>query len=286
MSNVLGDYLRARRALVRPQDIGATGYGRRRVPGLRREELAALAGISPDYYLRLEQGRNVNPSLQVIDALARALQLDADATAYLHALAFPELAKRLAKPPEAASPLIEVAIASWPDTPALVLSRFLDVIACNRLAAALTSLFRPGVNLIRATFLDPEARRVNPDHAQVMRQCVARLRAIAGSDIEDVRFTQLVGELLSQSAEFAQLWARHDVSLSNLPVQTLNHEAVGAIELQADWLLISGTEDKLLVYHAAPGSASETALRHLSKMIGAPRFSTADVSLHLAHGVH
>jgi transcriptional regulator with XRE-family HTH domain len=259
----LGEFLKARRALVRPQDAGAARYRRRRVPGLRREELAALACISPDYYLRLEQGRNSHPSLQVLDGLARALQLDSDAATYLHGIAYPEVARRLSRPPEAASPLIEAAIERWPDTPALVLSRYLDVLACNRLASALTSLYRPGVNLIRATFLDPEARRLCPDWERVAAQASARLRALAGPDTDDPRLTQLVQDLQAESVAFARLWARHDVVLSNFPVHTFNHQVFGMLELHADWLIISGTEDKVLVYHAAPGSVSEQALRRI-----------------------
>src|SRR5579862_629019 len=118
--SALGQYLRARRALVRPDEVGLARFGRRRVPGLRRAELATLAGISSDYYLRLEQGRDQHPSAQVIDALARALQLDHDATAYLHVLAQPDAAARRTGQLEHAPPSIEQLIAAWPGTPAYV----------------------------------------------------------------------------------------------------------------------------------------------------------------------
>jgi transcriptional regulator with XRE-family HTH domain len=161
-STGLGEYLRARRALVRPEDAGLPARGRRRVPGLRREELAALAGISSDYYLRLEQGRDRHPSPQIIEAVARALRLDEDATAYLHGLAQPEVAPHRG-PPERAPTSIEHLIASWRETPAFVQDRHLDILAANALASALSPVFSPGVNLVRAVFLDPEVRRLNGD---------------------------------------------------------------------------------------------------------------------------
>lgn len=134
-STGLGEYLRARRALVRPEDSGLTTIGRRRVPGLRRAELATLAGISSDYYLRLEQGHDQHPSPQVIDAVARALQLDEDATAYLHVLAQRDAAARRRAQVEHTPPSIEQLIAAWPGTPAFVQNRHMDILAVNAPAA-------------------------------------------------------------------------------------------------------------------------------------------------------
>jgi transcriptional regulator with XRE-family HTH domain len=130
-STGLGEFLRARRALVRPEDVGLQPAGRRRVPGLRREELATLAGISSDYYLRLEQGRDQHPSPQVIDAVARALQLDANATAHLHVLAQPDGVLRRSGLAERVPASIEQLIASWPYTPAFVQDRHMDILAAN-----------------------------------------------------------------------------------------------------------------------------------------------------------
>jgi len=270
-STGLGEYLRARRALVRPEDVGLTTVGRRRVPGLRRAELATLAGISSDYYLRLEQGRDQHPSPQVIDAVARALQLDEDATAYLHVLAQPDAAARRAAELEHAPASIEQLIAAWPGTPAFVQNRHMDILAVNALASALSPVFSPGVNLVRATFLDPEARRLlSSDRDGAEARAVARLRALAGPDVRDPRLVELVGELSVRSDRFRRLWARHDVEIAAFPARTFHHPLVGSLELQAEWLAIIGAERQLLiVYHAAPGSPSEQALTRLAGLAAA-----------------
>src|ERR1700688_5255126 len=137
--NLIGEYLRARRELVPPQDVGIPDFGRRRVPGLRREEVAFLAGVSSDYYVRLEQGRDKNPSDQVLLSIARALQLDEDATAYLLQLARPASRRRKrARKPEKVSDSIRELIGGWPLTPAYVHGRYMDVLTANRLAAGLS----------------------------------------------------------------------------------------------------------------------------------------------------
>jgi transcriptional regulator with XRE-family HTH domain len=225
-STALGQYLRARRELVRPEDANVRTVGRRRVPGLRREELAMLAGISTDYYLRLEQGRDHHPSEQVIDALARALQLDAEATAHLHALAKPPAARPRHTEPERAPPSIEQLIASWPNTPAIVLGRHLDVLAANALARALSPVFTPGVNLVRVVFLDPALREFVRDWENIAHSAVARLRALVGADVNDPRLVELVRELSARSREFRSLWARHDVELSTPRIHRFNHPLV------------------------------------------------------------
>jgi transcriptional regulator with XRE-family HTH domain len=270
-STGLGEYLRARRALVRPEDAGLATVGRRRVPGLRRAELATLAGISSEYYLRLEQGHDQHPSPQVIDAVARALQLDEDATAYLHVLAQPEAAARRRAQVEHAPPSIEQLIAAWPGTPAFVQNRHLDVLAVNALASALSPVFSPGVNLVRATFLDPRARRLlSGDQDGAEARAVARLRALAGPDAGDPRLVELVGELSARSDRFRRLWARHDVEVAAFPARTLSHPLVGPLELQAEWLAVTGAEGQfLVVYHAAPGSPSEQALTRLARLAAA-----------------
>lgn len=265
-STGLGEYLRARRALVRPQDVGLPAAGRRRVPGLRREELATLAGISSDYYLRLEQGRDQHPSLQVIDAVARALQLDEDATAHLRGLAQPEAVSRRGKAEQAPASIVQL-IASWRETPAFVHDRHLDILAANALASALSPVFSPGVNLVLATFLDPEVRRLVGDWDTVAHVAVARLRGLAGPDVDDPRLVELVGELSVRSDRFRRLWARHDIEAAAVPVRTFHHPLVGSLELRTEWLAITGADGQLLVvYHAVPGSRSEQALIRLAGM--------------------
>jgi len=262
----LGQYLRARRELVRPEDVGLASLGRRRVPGLRREELATLAGISADYYLRLEQGRDHRPSAQVIDALARALQLDKDATAHLHSLASSAVDRHRRDEPEQVAASVKHLIASWTNTPAFVIGRRLNVLAANVLASALSPALSPGVNLVRATFLDCDVRRLVGDAwDDVAQTMVARLRSQVGLSDDDPRLAELVAELSRGSDRFQQLWARHDIQVVASPPRTFHHPLVGPLELLHELLAIAGTEGQIIsVYHAVPGSPAERALRRLA----------------------
>jgi transcriptional regulator with XRE-family HTH domain len=267
-STALGAYLRARRALVRPEDVGLPGSGRRRVPGLRREELAMLAGISSDYYLRLEQGRNQHPSAQVIDALARALRLDEPATAYLHAISQPPRPGRRRRVRERPSRSVELLIASLPDMPAFIQGRHLDVLAANAMASALApTILTPGVNLVRATFMDPAVRELRGDWESLARGVVARLRGLVGADVDNPRLAELVDELSASSEDFRRLWARHDVDLPAIPSRTFRHPVVGPMQLMVETLAITDAEGQFLVVnHAEPGSPSELALTRLSRI--------------------
>ncbi|MFD3450725.1 helix-turn-helix transcriptional regulator [Streptomyces sp. NPDC058691] len=261
----LGDYLRARREIVRPEDVGLPPGGRRRVPGLRREELALLAGISTDYYLRLEQGRDQNPSPQVLDALARVLQLDEPATAHLHALASPPRRNHNLAEPDHVSPEIRQLISTWwSQTPVIVLNRYMDVLASNALATAMSPIFLPGVNVIRAAFLDKELRSLYLNWDEMSVRAVAGLRALVGTELEDVRVVELVGELTTVSPEFQRLWVRHDVSPRAAGVAQLNHPGVGEMTLQYERFTIAGTHGQLIVvFHAEPGSPSAEKLAQL-----------------------
>jgi len=151
--NLIGEYLRARRELIRPEDVGLRDNSHRRVPGLRRDELAMLAGISTESYTRLEQGRDRRPSPQVLGAIARALGLDEDATAHLPALGTPEVPRR--RRPERVRPGVRVRLDAWQHTPAYVQGPFQDVLAAHRLAVAVSPIFTPGNNLLRSVLLDP-----------------------------------------------------------------------------------------------------------------------------------
>src|SRR6201997_4182615 len=153
-ANALGDYLRARRQQVRPEDVGLVAGARRRVAGLRREELAMLAGISAEYYLRLEVGRDKNPSAQVVEALARALRLDIKATRYLHQLANPVISRWDQSVLDAVVEGLDELIDQLP-FPAIVASRYQDVLAANPIAQALSPGFTPGQNFLRWRLLDP-----------------------------------------------------------------------------------------------------------------------------------
>jgi transcriptional regulator with XRE-family HTH domain len=268
----IGEYLRARRELVRPEDVGISVSGRRRVPGLRRSELALLAGISTEYYVRLEQGRNLHPSPQVLDALARALQLDDEATAHLHELASQApRARRAPRRPERVPLSIRYLLDSWPATPAYVQGRRMDVLAANAMATALSPMYTPGVNLVRAAILDPAVREMC-EHWDV-QAAVAELRALAGPDVLDPQLNELVGELSVRSELFRSLWSRHDVVLSPAgSVRKLHHPQVGPLELYDDRLRIAGAEGlTLVVYHAEPGSPSEQSLALLASLAATER---------------
>jgi transcriptional regulator with XRE-family HTH domain len=265
--NLIGEYLRARRGLVHPQDVGIPDSGRhRRVRGLRREEVAMLAGVSSDYYVRLEQGRGQHPSQQVLDALARALRLDDDATAHLHRLATPPTRRRRKIPrPERVPAGILQLIESWSQTPAYVHGRYLDVLAANPLATALAPYYAQGENLVLAAFLDPRVRDMYGDWEHVTENTVAGLRALVGPDVDDPRLNELVGELSVRSDRFRQLWARHDVRPKRSGAAQIDHPLVGPLDLSHEKLPIPDTDRQtLVVFHATPGSVSAKALTLLA----------------------
>ncbi|MFC4016477.1 helix-turn-helix domain-containing protein [Micromonospora sp. GCM10011542] len=268
----LGEYLRARRELIAPGDVGLPAHGRRRVPGLRREELALLAGISADYYLRLEQGRDRHPSAQVLDALARALRLDAEAAAHLHRLARPAPARWPARRPERVPVGIRQLVGSWTDTPAFVHGRYLDVLFANPVATELAPIYAVGVNLLRAVFLVPGVPALYPASEAVAANAVAGLRSLVGAEVDEPRLTELVEELSTGSERFRRLWARHDVTArAGGGIRMFRHPRVGELELRYEKLTIAGTNQSLVVYHAEPGSTSARSLRALARLAGRAR---------------
>lgn len=206
----LAAYLRARRELVTPQDAGIPDAGNRRVAGLRREEVAFLAGVSSDYYVRLEQGRDRRPSEQVLLSIAHALQLDEESTAYMLQLAAaPQRPRRArASRPEKVSDSLRTLIDSWPLTPAYVHGRYMDVLAANRLAAALSPANTPGHNGILDAFLSPELRELHQDWEAMTARIVPYLRSVAGADTQEPRLIEIIGELSLRSERFRRLWAR------------------------------------------------------------------------------
>jgi transcriptional regulator with XRE-family HTH domain len=268
--NALGEYLRARRELTDPADVGLSVAGVRRTPGLRREEVATLAGVSADYYLRLEQGRDRNPSQQVLEALARVFGLDATATQYLLSLS-------TARPARARQPRREVVptgIRQLLDViglPAFVESRMFDVLAANRLATALSPKIRPGENRLRSMFLDEDERDLHPEWERMLAGMVAAFRISLGADVDDPRLAQLVGELSLGSELFRQLWARHDVKPLVGKRLTMRHPDVGTLELRLEKLPIADSDGQLLViYHAEPGSESARSLALLGSLASEP----------------
>ena len=265
--NVIGEFLRARRELVRPEDAGLPDAGgRRRVPGLRRSEVALLAGVSTEYYVRLEQGRDQHPSEQVVDSLARALQLDEDATAHLHRLARPPARRRraAARPEKVPDGILQL-ISCWHETPAYVQGRYMDVLAVNPLCRALAPCYEVGVNLVRAVFLDPRVQEHFGDWEDIIQSMAGKLRALVGPDVDDPRLTELVGELSVRSERFRRAWARHDVPPRRRGRAKIRHPVVGQLELRFEQLPVPGVDRQILiVYHAAPGSASAQGLALLA----------------------
>jgi transcriptional regulator with XRE-family HTH domain len=263
--NALGEYLRARRELVDPADAGLRVMGVRRTPGLRREEVATLAGISADYYLRLEQGRDRNPSPQVLEALARVFGLDAAATQYL--LSLSSARPRTAKPRREVVPAGIRQLLDVLGLPAFVENRMFDVLGANRLAAALSPGIRPGANRLRSVFLDQETRDLYPDWEQATAGIVASFRASLGAEADDPRIAQLVGELSLASERFRQLWARHDVKALSGSRERMRHPQVGMLELRREKLPVPDSGGQILViYHAEAGSESARSLALLGSL--------------------
>ncbi|PKV97442.1 helix-turn-helix protein [Amycolatopsis echigonensis] len=264
MDNLLGDFLRARRERVAPADVGLPDNGRRRVRGLRREELALLAGISSDYYIRLEQGRDQNPSAQVLDALARALGLDEASRRHLHQLAGPPPPGQAE--PQAPASIVEL-ISTWATNPAYVQDRLTNVLAANPIAAAVSPNYAVGRNLLRAIFLDPAERELRRDWDQMAADGVAGLRAALGPDIADPAAAELIAGLTASSSQFRELWAQHDVKPRTGHLVRFRHPAVGNLDLHSDKLDIPGPAPlQLVVFHATPGTRDAEALASLADL--------------------
>jgi len=270
----LADFLRTRRAAITPAEAGLRAWGSRRVPGLRREELAQLAGISINYYTRLEQGQSGQASDSIIESLARALRLDDDERAHLFALSRPAPAKRhRSARAEAASPGAIRLVESMPDVPAVLLGRRNDVLAWNPLAHALlaghldsTAPNRPESrpNLLRLLFLDPHSRELYRNWSDEATHAVEALRYIAAQYPDDRLLAELIGDLSIHSPDFAKLWTRHDVRLCSSGTKLLHHPEVGDLDLHFEVLHLPDTDgQRLLTHTAAPGSPSADALRML-----------------------
>ncbi|WP_123027344.1 helix-turn-helix domain-containing protein [Mycolicibacterium stellerae] len=260
--NALGEYLRARRAQVRPEDVGLVAGSRRRVRGLRREELATLAGISSEYYLRLEQGRDKNPSPQILGALARALRLDEKAIDYLDQLVGGAHAERPSCELEVAADGLDALIDQFA-MPAIVANRYQDVLAANGPARALSPQFWPGQNFLRWRFVDPAAREFFLDWDDATDNAVRGLREVAGGASDDPRMRSLIEELSALSPRFHELWGRADVGYQ-VGTMRVRHPIVGEIDLERNRLAVphSGGQH-LITFRAEKGSSSALALERL-----------------------
>ena len=266
----LGPFLKARRGHVQPDDVGLDARSARRVPGLRREEVAMLAGVSVDYYARLEQGRERHPSPSVLTAIAGALRLDHDQREHLFRLADlapAALAPRAEAPPQSLRDLLE----AWPHTPAMIIDRRLDVLAHNALAGALYSGFDLVDNLARMTFVDPGGAAFYTHWDQAAESCVATLRLALGHVDSADSVHRLVVELSAASAAFRRLWATHDVRGKTHASKAMRHRDVGDLVLDYHAFDVKGAPgSQLIVYQAAPGSPSAEKLRLLASLHATP----------------
>lgn len=269
--NPLGTFLQARRALVTPQLAGINVGGRRRVPGLRREEVAMLAGISVDYYLRLERGRDRNPSPQVQEALSRVLHLDDELREHLRLLTqgsvAAELTERPPRPPSAST----LALLHSLPYPAFIENRNFDIVAANDKAKALSPRLAEGGNQLRDVFLDPAEREFHPDWDSVTVCLVAGVRSMAGHALAEPRLKELVTQLIRESRRFADLWNRHDVRGQYSAPLRLRHPVVGEMTLHRERLIAAGSEGLALVaFHADAGSTDADKLALLQEVSGSP----------------
>ncbi|MFF3653093.1 helix-turn-helix domain-containing protein [Streptomyces sp. NPDC002181] len=263
----LGEFLHARRAALRPQDIGLASCGVRRVSGLRREEVAVLADVNVDYYARLEQGRERHPSPQVLDALAHALRLRPDAHAHLHRLAGSAPADRPAT--DQLDPALLQLLDGFAGSPAFVVNAALDILAANPLARALHSPFSPADNLARMVFLDRAGRDFYTDWASASRGTAGHLREATGMAPDDSRLRELVRTLTTRSPDFARLWTTHEVLAKTRDAKHLHHPVVGPLTLTYQSFDVRAAPgQQLIVYQAAPGTPTDRALTRLAASTG------------------
>jgi transcriptional regulator with XRE-family HTH domain len=265
----LADFLRTRRAAIRPGDVGLPEGPRRRTPGLRRQEVAQLAGISVEYYIRLEQARGPKPSRQVLGALARALMLDRDQRAHLFHLVdeMPESASSREVPPA-----IRNLLAGLGDFPAYALDACYDMVAWNdmaeRLMGFLSDLSPAERNILRTNFSGPNVaeRLADPSTREFLRQCVSDLRASLARDPRDAKLRALVDELLRTSPEFGEMWADHEVAVRRVQTKRVVHHSLGPLEFDCQVLDVPGTTLRLIIYVPQPDSRTAEVFRALASV--------------------
>lgn len=273
LKSEIRDFLTSRRARITPDEAGLRTFGQRRVPGLRREEVAMLAGLSVDYYNRLERGNLAGASDSVLDALADALRLDEAERAHLFDLARasqPTSRRRRRSATPGVRPSVQWMLDSMSTAAAFAENGRLDALGANQLGRALyPALFgqrrRQPANWARFVVRDPEAPSFYGDWNRTAKDCVAILRSEAGRQPHDPELSDLVGELATQSEGFRQLWARHDVRLHTKGIKEFNHPIVGELDLSFNRLELLADPGLMIVAHTAePGSRSAEAFSLLA----------------------
>jgi transcriptional regulator with XRE-family HTH domain len=278
VANDIAEFLASRRAKITPEQAGLPDFGTRRVPGLRREEVASLAGVSADYYRRLERGQISGVSDVVLEALARALQLDDAERVHLFDLAraASPVAPRRARPARARVRPVVQHLLDQIEAPAVVSSAHGDLLAANALGRALyapvfDSPEQPA-NSARFTFLDPTARDFYPDWERLATDLVAALRSQAGRNPCDRALQDLIGELSTRSDAFRVRWAAHNVRFHRTGSKRLRHPVVGELELSYETLTIDADDGlRMALYTTEPGSASQEALGLLASWTATPK---------------
>jgi len=262
-------FLRAVRERKQPADVGLPGGGRRRTPGLRRQEVAELAGISIDHYVRLEQARGSRPSRQVLSALARALLLTADEREYLFRVAG-ESPSVVTRPCREVRPAVRYLLESLSNTPAYVVDAKYDVLAWNYLATWFIghqdTMPPEGRNMVRSMFDLPDwhPRWLDEEMRQFARASVADLRAAYGRYPGDAGIAALVADLMATSTHFAAMWAAHEVEARHHLAKTIDHPNFGTLEFQCQVLHVSDTDQRLIVYCAEPGSSTDDTFKAIA----------------------
>ncbi|TWP53888.1 helix-turn-helix domain-containing protein [Lentzea tibetensis] len=269
-SQELGDFLRTRRAALTPQESGVATYGSpRRVPGLRREEVALLAGVSVNYYTRIEQGESHQMSHSVLESIANALQLDPDERVHLARLARPTQIVRRRTGPERVRESVLALAESTSEQATIIVGRRMDLLGGNRLGFALLGLApdqRP--NMAKMMFLDPAMRDLLVHWESEARKAASYLRMASSDQPDDRLLAELIGELSIKSTEFTRIWAAHPVSECLHSVREYNHPVVGHLTLNEETLRLPDDPGQRLIFHGAePGTSSAERLRLLDSLL-------------------
>ncbi|MFB7723625.1 helix-turn-helix transcriptional regulator [Nocardia sp. NPDC056100] len=257
--NLLGEFLRARRATVQPADIGVVSYGRRRVAGLRREEVAAAAGMNQDYYTRLEQGRERRPSAQLLEALSRTLLLNAELRDHMFRLAGVAPTGRAV---DTVAPVLRGILESYPAAPAFVLNPAMDILAANAMADAFFSGYARIDNLARMTFLDPISPDFCGDWIWTCQAIVAGFRQSGALFPDDLRLCEVIAELTTASADFVELWNSYTLCAATTDARAFTHPEAGPLRLTYQSFDVRGAAgQRLMLYQLEPGPGAESLAR-------------------------